>query len=1819
MTSFLREEKGEKILSKLDNLFCLLDTGSNSSIRKAAADQIGEIQKYHPSELKNLLTRIKKYLVSNTWETRIAASQALHAIIINVPHTKLFDSSVATPNLSLLSLEKFDICQILNHGLPLLGSAGNEYAYEPGNTCHQESDTGSTESNRMQIQKRLGLVASGKVFSTGLESLFDADDFTIHEDNTTQEIPSNQESTAVPIESEPMVQDPPPVSSLSAREKAQFKRKSRLLARQHNKCSPTDTISQESESYCLSKLKTEKSESAAKRVKTEQNTIEGDDVINPDTTHDTQSSPIHLPDTRSTNEWPFTHFCESSFLDLFSPQWEIRHGSALGLRELIKVHKSKGSMPGVDTCSQWLEDAAIHFICVLTLDRFADYVSDEVVAPVRETCAQALGLLSLHHSTPQLGQIVSILIQLISQDKWEIQHGGLLGLKYILATRPNLAHILLSKSLQHVLSHLLNDSADDVRASAAAALKLGLDYILTLEGPDLSPVLRALNHCLEDLDDLSISTTNVLDILSVLFLKRQDCIQLLEAMIKIDVWELIQKVMRFTPHTLPSVRRCSVLTLKSLVQVALSEGYTLNTELLTRLLNLCFEHAVLDPMEQFHELFADLWETCLSMLDSSFADQLYQKLYLNWVKLLVIPAQNPVTPEYLSCEFSLSSDSFSTLRGDMIYIGGASVIELASEQEEKAMRARELGCKCLCFFFTKLSGVFQQKLFGTLIQMSSSSVAQEILCSLLIYSLLPNKEIINLNCANENGELLNILTAKLEGETLFSELYSILDRMIQQQKICFTNLSSHDLLKNSDLFLANFTIDTAFKLLNHYNTVKQDLDQEVKAKLAFPFQELEELASNFKQEYETLQTRVSGQIVSVLILNSDLPVRLNPFIRPLMDCVKREPLTFFQSKAAVSLALLLRKCSSRSPSPNSKIVKNLTMWVTIACKEKPFIIPLFPESPAEWSWSNSIFLNHQLFQEEKEVKRGRGHPKTVNLAALTLAQEKTTQFIQQRGAEFSLKEIVTQHGIELPEIVPDLWNFISTTPSEFKLREFSTQAEARECEKETQLIVNSLITLTIIADNLNQELVCKLDFTALVQCLKSSLTTLRHVASKALVAVINTSLHKYMPKVCGTIIPLLYDMTSLPSRQGATEFIATLILSQKLNLLPYISILFLPILALIIDQNEEIRRIASHSLSHVIEYIPLEPTYEQVKLVPTELTETCQQYREFTDQLLDPSKITNIELNECVDAELRPYQQDGVNWLSFLHTYKLNGILCDDMGLGKTVQTLSILSYVNQKRMSEGSTILPSLVICPPTISGHWEMEVKKFCREKLLTSLLYLGMPHTRSRIRNELKQFKGLVISSYDIVRNDIDFLKTIYWDYIVLDEGHIIKNTKTKISKAVKELIGHHKLILSGTPLQNSVLELWSLFDFLMPSYLGSERNFNENFSKPISNSRESKSSSQMQEAGMIALESLHSKVLPFILRRTKDDVLKDLPPKIIQDIYCKLSPLQELIYNAFSRTEGNNQIRSLIEDKTSQPIEVAEKSVYQSKKSHIFQALHSLRKICNHPALVMNSSNNPMNIDINKWLKEQNTSLEDISLSCKLVSLKQLLIDSCNSIHSHNTETFIPSLSQHRVLVFCQLKQMLDLIQTMIRRDLPQLSFLRLDGSVPVSNRMDIVNKFNSDPSIDILLLTTHTGGLGLTLTGADIVIFVDHDWNPMKDLQAMDRAHRIGQKKVVNVYRLIAQDTLEEGIMGLQRFKLKIANTVITEENMNLNRMSNQNMLSLFNSDKDSSKQSSTASTGRGAKSMLENLQELWDESEYSEEYDISNYISSLPQPHINDD
>jgi TATA-binding protein-associated factor len=407
--------------------------------------------------------------------------------------------------------------------------------------------------------------------------------------------------------------------------------------------------------------------------------------------------------------------------------------------------------------------------------------------------------------------------------------------------------------------------------------------------------------------------------------------------------------------------------------------------------------------------------------------------------------------------------------------------------------------------------------------------------------------------------------------------------------------------------------------------------------------------------------------------------------------------------------------------------------------------------------------------------------------------------------------------------------------------------------------------------------------------------------------------------------------------------------------------------------------------------------------------------------------------------------------------------------------------------------------------------------------------------------------------------------------------------------------------------------------MPGFLGSEKVFNERFAKPIAASRNSKSSSKEQEAGALALEALHKQVLPFLLRRLKEDVLADLPPKIIQDYYCDLSDLQKQLYETFVKKQ-----RGAVASEVS--------SQEKEGKQHIFQALQYMRKLCNHPALVLNPQH-PQYSTVVQQMQTNRQSIRDIVHAPKLQALQELLIDCGIGAEPSSAQESAGSLvsgvtSQHRALIFCQLKDMLDMVEVdLLKKHMPSVTYMRLDGSVDARKRHDIVQQFNSDPSIDVLLLTTHVGGLGLNLTGADTVIFVEHDWNPMNDLQAMDRAHRIGQKKVVNVYRLITRNTLEEKIMGLQKFKLNIASTIINQQNSGLGSMDTDQILDLFNApdtglqdenkkpgvtEGDSSGLDETGNVKIGGQpaAALE-LGELWDEKEYEEEYNLDSFIRSL--------
>ncbi|TGZ74951.1 hypothetical protein CRM22_000655 [Opisthorchis felineus] len=686
------------------------------------------------------------------------------------------------------------------------------------------------------------------------------------------------------------------------------------------------------------------------------------------------------------------------------------------------------------------------------------------------------------------------------------------------------------------------------------------------------------------------------------------------------------------------------------------------------------------------------------------------------------------------------------------------------------------------------------------------------------------------------------------------------------------------------------------------------------------------------------------------------------------------------------------------------------------------------------------------------------------------------------------------------------------------------------------------------------------------------------------------------------------------------------------SFLPYMVLFVSPVLRLLADQDERIRESAGHLFTVLLNLFPLESSLPDAIGMDKTLSDARVKERRFIDSLLHPEHIQLYNLPVTIKTSLRPYQQDGINWLNFLNRYGLNGILCDDLGLGKTLQTICILAgshYELHQRLRSASVSVAafqsefkspvSLVVCPSTLCGHWLHEVEQFIDNDSLVPIIYSGGPSVRQNLQDRIFEY-NLVIASYDVIRNDIQFFQSIFWNYVVLDEGHIIKSSKSKVTRALKQLRAQHRLILTGTPIQNRVCELWSLFDFLMPDFLGSESSFSARFARPVAASRDPKASKADQRAGHLALEKLHRLVLPFMLRRLKEDVMADLPPKIIQDFACEMTSVQWQLYEAFTKsTEGQRLLRSVgnvIQSETDRPVTV---TIGDSRYG--FQALRYLQAICNHPCLALKRGY-PAFSEVERTIQIEfgsNTALNSVQLSGKLLGLCRLLTDcgfgtpnftttrQSSSISQHPTvqselDDDRTLLSQHRALIFFQTREMLQLTEDMLRMHFPWITSTRLDGQVPVSERQNRVMRFNQDPSIDIMLLTTAVGGLGLNLTGADTVIFVEHDWNPSKDLQAMDRAHRIGQKRTVSVYRLITQDSIEEQIMNLQAFKLHLANTVVTTENRSLTGMDTEHLFDRF-ADTSRSRSDNSASTNTESLDSMERCYEL--------EYSLDAFVSRL--------
>ena len=493
-----------------------------------------------------------------------------------------------------------------------------------------------------------------------------------------------------------------------------------------------------------------------------------------------------------------------------------------------------------------------------------------------------------------------------------------------------------------------------------------------------------------------------------------------------------------------------------------------------------------------------------------------------------------------------------------------------------------------------------------------------------------------------------------------------------------------------------------------------------------------------------------------------------------------------------------------------------------------------------------------------------------------------------------------------------------------------------------------------------------------------------------------------------------------------------------------------------------------------------------------------KKWMEKAKTLNDQDVLKNIDLSKNLKCSLRKYQKDGVNWLRFLENRGFCGILADEMGLGKTVQTLAWLQLDRSEKHQKN---LPALIICPTSLVENWAEEVKRFTPDKSILVLQGSDRHKDWKNIPNY-----NIIITSYALMRRDIDKHLDFTYSVAILDEAQQIKNRTTQNALAAKKIQANHRLVLSGTPIENSVTDLWSIMDFLMPGYLGDHKTFHEKYELPIIHGG---------TEGDLAQIKLKRKLHPFLLRRLKKHVAKDLPPKIERIASCKLTADQLLVYQQLLNA-SKNRIEKMVE-----------KDGFNKSRMEILKTLLRLRQTCNHIDLLHL-----------KDVKSKNPS-------GKMDLFFSLLNEAIDS--------------SHRILVFSQFTGMLSILKNELEKK--DIKYCYLDGST--KNRQDIVKLFNRDHSIPVFLMSLKAGGTGLNLTGADMVIHFDPWWNPAVENQATDRAHRIGQKRTVYSVKLITKGTIEEKVVALQESKKNIIDSTLTTDDQVMQKLTWEDVQNLL--------------------------------------------------------
>lgn len=504
----------------------------------------------------------------------------------------------------------------------------------------------------------------------------------------------------------------------------------------------------------------------------------------------------------------------------------------------------------------------------------------------------------------------------------------------------------------------------------------------------------------------------------------------------------------------------------------------------------------------------------------------------------------------------------------------------------------------------------------------------------------------------------------------------------------------------------------------------------------------------------------------------------------------------------------------------------------------------------------------------------------------------------------------------------------------------------------------------------------------------------------------------------------------------------------------------------------------------------LRPWMDQIQI------HSCEAYETMLKEL-QHVEDSQYQVPEQLKETMREYQKTGYRWMRTLAHLGFGGILADDMGLGKTIQTIALL----QARRDEGESKGQDLIICPASLIYNWKKELERFAPN--LSVRLITGNAAQREELllQEKEQQCSDVLLTSYDLVKRDLSHYKGMKFDTEIIDEAQNIKNQGTAAAKAVKKIQSSVRFALTGTPIENRLGELWSIFDYLLPGYLGSYEKFRKNYERPIM--------LQNEEA---ATQRLKKKVSPFLLRRVKNEVLKELPEKLEQVIYTKMEEEQKTLYSAYAQ-----ELREMLTGQSAEEV--------KNEKIEILARLTRLRQICCGPNLVYENYKGG---------------------SCKLETCMELIHEAIEG--------------KHKVLLFSQFTSLFPMIQKRLREE--GIDSYELTGSTPKEERQRLTEAFNQD-EVPVFLISLKAGGTGLNLTAASVVIHFDPWWNVAAQNQASDRAHRIGQQNQVVVFQLIAQDSIEEKIIGLQKKKEKMANEILEGEGISAASLTREELLEIL--------------------------------------------------------